>query len=63
MELKISCKKCFKTTQHNAKSILYQYENPIHTLSKDLLVETVRLNVAEYDKRQRKFRNIKGFIQ
>ena len=50
MELKISCKSVSKR-RNTIKSVLYQYENPIHTV-KDLLTETVRLNVAEYDKRQ-----------
>lgn len=50
MELKISCKSVSKR-RNTIKSIIYQYENPIHTV-KDLLEETVRINVAEYGKRQ-----------
>ena len=50
MELKISCKSVAKR-RCTIRSISYNYENPIHT-AKDLLTETVKLNVSEYEKRQ-----------
>lgn len=50
MELKISCKSVAKR-RCSIESISYNYQNPIHTV-KELLTETVKINISEYNKRQ-----------
>jgi len=50
MELKIHCKSVSK--RRNAiQTISYIYEEPIHTV-KDLLAETVKINVAAFEERR-----------
>lgn len=50
MELKISCKSVAKR-RNTIQSITYQYNLPINTV-RDLLTETVKINMTEYEKRQ-----------
>lgn len=50
MELKISCKSAAKR-RSSVQSVSYQYDAPIRTV-RDLLTQTVKINVAEYQKRQ-----------
>lgn len=50
MDLKINCKSVAK--RRNAiQQIIYHYDMPLVTV-KDLLTETVKMNVAEYENRQ-----------
>lgn len=50
MEIKISCKNIAKR-RNSIQTISYQYDAPLKTV-RDLLTETVKINVAEYEKRQ-----------
>ncbi len=50
MELKISCKSVAQR-RCTIESILYRYDNPIQTV-RDLIKETVKINISEYNKRQ-----------
>lgn len=50
MEIKISCKNVAKR-RNSIQTISYQYDVPLKTV-RDLLTETVKINVAEYEKRQ-----------
>ncbi len=50
MNLKISCKNAAKR-RCTVQSVIYNYEVPLHTV-RDLLTETVKLNILEYKKRQ-----------
>lgn len=50
MELKINCKSTAKR-RNTVQSISCHYEKPVGTV-RELLTETVRINVAEFQKRQ-----------
>lgn len=50
MELKISCKSTAKR-RNTVQSITCRYDKPIETV-RELISETVRINVADYQKRQ-----------